>query len=713
MTDGALRSQVRTFGWSLLFIFLLSSIASEVAAQESWPSDAEWIVARDRDWNPLGDPVEGFQSGIEFIPDPATATSAFLYSTSTSIFFRLVLEGDPSKKTDDPKFLAYAWYVSIDVDNDNYPDWSIVLEGFSTDRLATWYNATGGINNIPKVMNWSRTTPKPSGYAKVTLPNGSNGMAYLDIQAPYSAFNNPSYAKTVTASTAIRFFFTTTTTAQLTNIKDILSPTGLVDINQILSNSMTIQLDEPDAYGFVVDTREPVSTVSTSGGCWLRNETVLVNGYGWPTSASPYYSATGYAMRIEDPAEQIVWSGQMTTNSTGDITNLGTFTIPITSPAGIYTINVQNPLDGSTWTEYDEFTVRTPEPGIELISSVPSATSGETISYTLTVENVGDTTGTITSIIDTLPGHFTYVNGSSSGLTSTDPVINSGCNSLTWTGNWTLPEAGPLVLTFNVVVSGGGSNYSRASVGGSDFTTIITGATAPVSIVGPFMACYKRANVDSIDNHGSIIYTISLHNEGTADGHVTTITDSIPSSFTFQAGTVAGDLAVNPVASDNELSWSGNWTVAPADSFVFSYTVQAGAIRGTFYNIYYASGSDFYTTSSGYRAGVKVLAPLLQISIVVDKSNALPTDTLNYITTYQNIGDSKACTILIIETIPACTQFIPGSATGSGVDIYYSHDGGASFDSSDELPVSHIKYQRLTDLEPGASEIHTYAVRID
>ncbi|MCF7841559.1 MAG: hypothetical protein K9N11_01785, partial [Lentisphaeria bacterium] len=55
----------------------LTGLIPSLNAQSSWPLDSEWIIARDSDWNPLGDLVENFQSGIEFIPDPVDGTSAY------------------------------------------------------------------------------------------------------------------------------------------------------------------------------------------------------------------------------------------------------------------------------------------------------------------------------------------------------------------------------------------------------------------------------------------------------------------------------------------------------------------------------------------------------------------------------------------------------------------------------------------------------------
>lgn len=700
-----------TFFRLVTFIYIVTGFVSFAQAQSSWPLDADWIIARDSDWNPLGDPVENFQSGIEFIPDPTDGTSAYLYSTEDYIFFRLVLQGDPSKKTGDDKFLAYAWYVSIDVDNDNIPDWSIVLEGFNVDRLATWYNATGGTNNIPDQMNWSVSTPKPSGWARVTLPNGNNGMAYLDLQAPYTAFQSGSYSKTVTSKTAIRFFFTTTTTAQLTNIKDILSPSGYTDINQIMTNSMTIQLDQPDAYGFVTDTRESTAAISTDGGTWFRNETVQLEGFGWPSSTSPFYNASGYGIRIKDPLDQSVWSGNLTTDASGNITAFNSFTLPADADSGIYAIEVQSPLDGLSWVLYDHFTVKIPEPDITLFVDSPTATTGQTLTYTLTIRNFGEAPASVTTVTDSLPGDFTYVNSTSSGFTSSDPSITD--DILTWSGNWTIAANDSIVLTFQVIADGGGTNYASASASGSNFTTVYSGDTAPVSVVGPHIQNYINTSTDTVNTGGTVSYTLAIYNTGTSEATVTTITDSLPTTFSFISGSVTGGISTDPAVDSNELVWNGSWSVAAGDSLVFSFDATAGTLRGLFTSIFYTEGSNFSIKNSGHGASVKVQGPQLQISKVVNSSTASPTDSLTYNTVYSNVGDGIANQIQIIEVIPDHTVYIPGSATADNATFLYSHDGGATFDSSDALPVTHIQIIRQTALSPGESGSAAFMVVVN
>jgi len=93
--------------------------------------------------------------------------------------------------------------------------------------------------------------------------------------------------------------------------------------------------------------------------------------------------------------------------------------------------------------------------GIDLtIAKIVSDTTpniGDTITFTLTVENAGPdiaTDATVTDIV--LPG-FTYVPGSISGGTSSNDADPSG-TGLSWILA-TVPVGSPITLTFDVVVN--------------------------------------------------------------------------------------------------------------------------------------------------------------------------------------------------------------------------------------------------------------------
>ncbi len=110
-----------------------------------------------------------------------------------------------------------------------------------------------------------------------------------------------------------------------------------------------------------------------------------------------------------------------------------------------------------------------------------SVAAGGTDGYTITVSNPNSASVTLSSIQDTLPAGFTYVPGSSSGATSSDPSISSGV--LTWTGSFSVPANGQRTQHFSVTASSTtGQYYNEATATAVGVTVAPTGPTAPVTV---------------------------------------------------------------------------------------------------------------------------------------------------------------------------------------------------------------------------------------
>ncbi len=77
--------------------------------------------------------------------------------------------------------------------------------------------------------------------------------------------------------------------------------------------------------------------------------------------------------------------------------------------------------------------------------------AGGSNGYTIQIANPNPFDAALTSITDTLPAGFAYVAGSSTGVTTADPVIEG--QLLTWSGPFTVPEDGSVSLHFGVTVS--------------------------------------------------------------------------------------------------------------------------------------------------------------------------------------------------------------------------------------------------------------------
>lgn len=115
--------------------------------------------------------------------------------------------------------------------------------------------------------------------------------------------------------------------------------------------------------------------------------------------------------------------------------------------------------------------------------ATPNAAPGAQVTYTINIANPNPSPVRVESIFDVLPAGFTYVAGSTTGVTTANPAIAAGENRLTWTGNVNVPAGQSRTLSFKAEASSTPGTYFNQAGGTADgFTVAPTGPTAPVTI---------------------------------------------------------------------------------------------------------------------------------------------------------------------------------------------------------------------------------------
>lgn len=107
--------------------------------------------------------------------------------------------------------------------------------------------------------------------------------------------------------------------------------------------------------------------------------------------------------------------------------------------------------------------------------------TGDEVTYTITVNNPGESPASLETISDTLPEGFGYVAGSSSGATTDDPTTEG--DTLVWATPTAVPAGGEVTLTFTATVADQpGDYYNNATATATDLFVNPTGETAMVTV---------------------------------------------------------------------------------------------------------------------------------------------------------------------------------------------------------------------------------------
>jgi uncharacterized repeat protein (TIGR01451 family) len=85
---------------------------------------------------------------------------------------------------------------------------------------------------------------------------------------------------------------------------------------------------------------------------------------------------------------------------------------------------------------------------------------GQVVTYTVTIHNAGDTTGTLRTVKDTLPAGFTFLGMDPSSDIATNPAGTSGL--ITWSGSWSMPPDNEMRLVYRVSTNQAAGTYENS-----------------------------------------------------------------------------------------------------------------------------------------------------------------------------------------------------------------------------------------------------------
>jgi len=369
-------------------------------------------------------------------------------------------------------------------------------------------------------------------------------------------------------------------------------------------------------------------------------------------------------------------------------------------------------------------------------AGTPTVVAGDKITYAVTLENSSSAlTQNLQSIVETMPIGFTYAAGSAM-LTSpyNQPVgaivpVQVG-QQLTWT------FAGPLfpvtaaafpsiaTLTFDLYANGIAGTYTdkadmNITVGaGLTVVPLSSGDTAPVTLAQPNLSLTKTSSTpllskDSAGNFPNASYTATVTNSGGAVATGVVLTDTLPTGFTYAAGT--GSVSINGViqaagtVSFSQIGQILTITTSPVGGFIVPANNGALVIR--------YSSSIANTTAFGAAANTIVLASsnatapaaanssIELTAIQLSKTTATATVSKggvgDYTITFNNGGATTLNNISITDTLPTGFTYKAGSSIINGVV------------AADPYGTAQAPAWTLVSIAAGAAATITFSANVD
>ena len=171
---------------------------------------------------------------------------------------------------------------------------------------------------------------------------------------------------------------------------------------------------------------------------------------------------------------------------------------------------------------------------LSLVKSVDKALAnpGDTLAYTVTVSNSGQSDATNVVLVDTLPAGFTFADSKGN---------NTGDTEATWTLG-TLAIGADKTVTYDVLIDShaGVDTYENlATVTAENYQAITAKAITDVAIptvLGeetPSLTITKSVDQEYANPGNSVNYTVTVTNDGNAPALNAVLTDTLPVGFVF------------------------------------------------------------------------------------------------------------------------------------------------------------------------------------
>lgn len=279
---------------------------------------------------------------------------------------------------------------------------------------------------------------------------------------------------------------------------------------------------------------------------------------------------------------------------------------------------------------------------------------GTNVIFTLVATNNGLSDGTGVTVTNTLPSGYIFV--------SSNQSIGS-FNSTTgiWTiGNLSFGSSEVLEITATVLPSG---NYTDvASITGIEFDIDLSNNTDSAEVM-PIpvteIAITKTVNNTNPNVGSSVIFTISVSNNGPSNATNVVVTDNLLSGYTYQSNTTS----IGTYNNVTDLWTIGNLSNGQTETMTITALVNT---NGNYLNTASVSQTEFDSNPLNNSSSVTTIPnPISDLSVVKTVNNSTPLVGTNVIFTLvaTNNGPSLGTGVIVTDMLPSGYSFVTFSST--------------------------------------------------
>ncbi len=308
---------------------------------------------------------------------------------------------------------------------------------------------------------------------------------------------------------------------------------------------------------------------------------------------------------------------------------------------------------------------------LTVMDSPDPVLAGANLTYDITVDNLGDSDATNTTLTVSI-SQSTFVSSTGSCVDNTGDITCDVGTLLAPGGPGPAP-AGSTSASFNIVIQvdpyfDGSSMLHTFDVSADQFDTDLTNNSVSVDTLVEFDADLEVTKTDSADpvTQGDMFdYEVTVTNNGPSGASSVSLVDTIPSEVSFESSVPAGKTCFfsQPKGSDPEVDcFFGD--LDPGASAMVTITVTAGAGPATATNM--ATASDFTDDSDASNDSVDeettILGqPDLTVSVTDSPDPVTAGENLTYNVSVMNGGTAEAPGSVLDVTLDNGLSFVSGS----------------------------------------------------